>query len=109
MEEAKSGDVRLFLMNGEPLKRDGKYAAFKRVPAKGHIRSNIHAAGTARKVKITESMLSIAATVRPRLLETGMFLVGLDIVGYRLLEINVFTPGGLGRLAAMHGVNFSET
>ena len=109
MAEAKSGDVRLFLMNGEPLEHDGKYAAFKRVPAKGDIRSNIHAAGTARKVKVTESMLSIARTVRPRLLETGMFLVGLDIVGDKLLEINVFTPGGLGRLAAMYGVDFSET
>lgn len=109
MAEAKAGDVRLFLMNGEPLQRDGKYAAFKRVPAKGDIRSNIHAAGTARKVKVTESMMSIARTVRPKLLETGMFLVGLDIVGDKLLEINVFTPGGLGRLAAMHGVDFSET
>jgi glutathione synthase len=96
-------------MNGEPLRRDGKYAAFKRVPAKGDIRSNIHAAGTARKVKVTDAMLSIASTVRPKLLETGMFLVGLDIVGDKLLEINVFTPGGLGRLAAMHGVDFSET
>lgn len=109
MAEAKAGDVRLFLMNGEPLQRDGKYAAFRRVPAKGDIRSNIHAAGTARKVKVTEAMLSIARMVRPKLLETGMFLVGLDIVGDKLLEINVFTPGGLGRLAAMHGVDFSET
>lgn len=108
LPEAKSGDVRLFLMNGEPLERQGKYAAFKRVPAKGDIRSNIHAAGTARKVKVTASMLALAETVRPKLLETGMFLVGLDIVGDKLLEINVFTPGGLGRLTAMHGVDFPE-
>ena len=108
MSEAKAGDVRLFLMNGQPLERNGKYAAFKRVPAKGDIRSNIHASGTARKVKVTDKMLSIAATVRPKLLESGMFMVGLDIVGDKLLEINVFTPGGLGRLSAMHGVDFSE-
>lgn len=108
LPEAKSGDVRLFLMNGEPLERNGKYAAFKRLPAKGDIRSNIHASGTARKVKVTAGMLSLAETVRPKLLETGMFLVGLDIVGDKLLEINVFTPGGLGRLAAMQGVDFSE-
>ncbi|MEO9341153.1 hypothetical protein ABFT80_27560 [Mesorhizobium sp. SB112] len=108
LTEAKSGDVRLFLMNGEPLISGGKYAALKRVPAKGDIRSNIHASGTARKVKVTDSMLSVAATVRPKLLETGMFLVGLDIVGDKLLEINVYTPGGLGRLTKMYGVNFAE-
>ncbi|MEO9338665.1 glutathione synthetase [Mesorhizobium sp. SB112] len=108
LTEAKSGDVRLFLMNGEPLISGGKYAALKRVPAKGDIRSNIHASGTARKVIVTDSMLSVAATVRPKLLETGMFLVGLDIVGDKLLEINVYTPGGLGRLTKMYGVNFEE-
>ncbi|TIL83712.1 MAG: glutathione synthase, partial [Mesorhizobium sp.] len=100
--EAKAGDVRLFLINGLPLVRDGNYAAFRRVPAKGDVRSNIHAAGTARKVKVTGTMLGIAEMVRPKLINDGMFLVGLDIVGEKLLEINVFTPGGLTRLAVMY-------
>jgi glutathione synthase len=39
-------------------------------------------------------MLGIAEMVRPKLISDGMFLVGLDIVGDKLLEINVFTPGG---------------
>ena len=105
--EAKAGDVRLFLMNGLPLARDGNYAAFRRVPAKGDVRSNIHAAGTARKVKVTGTMLGIADIVRPKLISDGMFLVGLDIVGDKLLEINVFTPGGLARLAIMHRTDFA--
>ena len=46
--------------------------------------------------------------VRPRLIEDGMFLVGLDIVGDKILEINVFTPGGLPEIAAMQKVDFSE-
>ncbi|RWK52759.1 glutathione synthetase [Mesorhizobium sp.] len=105
--EAKAGDVRLFLMNGLPLARDGNYAAFRRVPAKGDVRSNIHAAGTARKVKVTDTMLGIAEMVRPKLISDGMFLVGLDIVGDKLLEINVFTPGGLTRLAGMYKTDFA--
>ena len=36
-----------------------------------------------------------------------MFLVGLDIVGDKLLEINVFTPGGLTRLASMYKADFA--
>lgn len=107
--EAKAGDVRLFLMNGLPLMRDGAYAAFRRVPAKGDVRSNIHAAGTARKVKVTDTMLAIAEMVRPKLISDGMFLVGLDIVGDKLLEINVFTPGGLSRLAAMYTTDFAAS
>ncbi|RUX51334.1 MAG: glutathione synthase [Mesorhizobium sp.] len=105
--EAKAGDVRLFLMNGLPLMRDGNYAAFRRVPAKGDVRSNIHAAGTARKVKVTDTMLRIAEMVRPKLVSDGMFLVGLDIAGDKLLEINVFTPGGLSRLADMYKTDFA--
>ncbi|BCH26477.1 glutathione synthetase [Mesorhizobium sp. L-8-3] len=105
--EAKSGDVRLFLMNGRPLERDGNYAAFRRVPAKGDLRSNIHAAGTARKIKVTDKMLAIAELVRPKLVSDGMFLVGLDLVGDKLLEINVFTPGGLARASAMYKTDFA--
>ncbi|MBB6468755.1 glutathione synthase [Aminobacter lissarensis] len=107
--EAKTGDVRLFLMNGRPLQSGGSYAAFRRVPAKGDVRSNIHAAGTARKVKVTDKMLALAELVRPKLISDGMFLVGLDIVGDKLLEINVFTPGGLARLAAMYKTDFASS
>ncbi len=109
MPEAKAGDVRLFMMNGRPLERDGRHAAFRRVPAKGEVRSNIHAAGTARKVKVTDRMLSIAETVRPKLIQDGMFLVGLDIVGDRILEINVFTPGGLWSMAQMYKTDFADS
>jgi glutathione synthase len=65
--EAVAGDVRLFVMNGLPLQRDGKYAAMRRVPARGDLRSNMHASGTAEKVKISETALAIAELVRPKL------------------------------------------
>jgi glutathione synthase len=108
LPEAKAGDIRFFMMNGKPLERNGAYAAFRRVPAKGEVRSNMHAAGTAEAVKITGDILAVAEMVRPKLIEDGMFLVGLDIVGDKILEINVFTPGGLPEIAAMHKVDFSE-
>lgn len=109
MQEAAEGDVRFFLMNGRPLARDGKYAAFRRAPAKGEIRSNIHAGGTAEKIEVTDTMLKIAETVRPKLIQDGMFLVGLDIVGDKLLEINVFTPGGLNNLSQMYDTDFTQS
>jgi glutathione synthase len=108
LPEAKAGDIRFFVMNGKPLVRDGVYAAFRRVPAKGDLRSNMHAAGTAEAVKITGDILAVAEKVRPKLIEDGMFLVGLDIVGDKILEINVFTPGGLPDIGRMHKIDFSE-
>ena len=60
------------------------------------IRSNIHAGGEKAKAVVDDVALQIAEIVRPKLVEDGMFFVGLDIVGSKLMEINVFTPGGLG-------------
>lgn len=68
----------------------------------------MHASGTAEAATITPEILEIAERLRPKLIEDGMFLVGLDIVGDKVLEANVFTPGGLPEIAAIHGVDFSE-
>ena len=46
--------------------------------------------------------------VRPKLVQDGMFLAGLDIVGNKLMEINVFSPGGLGSAQLFTKVNFSN-
>ncbi|MBA3459447.1 MAG: glutathione synthase [Deltaproteobacteria bacterium] len=104
---AKDGDTRFFLMNGQPLIVDGKYCAFRRISAKGDVRSNLHAGGRLAKATITDEMLQLAEIVRPKIIEDGMFLVGLDIVGDKLMEINVFSPGGLGSAAKFEKVDFS--
>ena len=43
----------------------------------------------------------------PKLIADGMFLVGLDIVGDKLMEVNVFSPGGLGSCGALYDVDFT--
>jgi glutathione synthase len=105
---AVEGDTRLFLMNGQPLRYKGKYAAFRRIRGGDDIRSNVHAGGTIGRAAITDEMLKIAEIVRPKLTQDGMFLVGLDIVGDKLMEINVFSPGGLGSAQKFEKVNFSH-
>ncbi len=108
LPEAAKGDTRLFLMNGDPLVYRGKIAAFRRVPGKSDIRSNIHAGGHIRPVEVTEEMLRLAEVVKPKIIQDGMFLVGLDIVGDKLLEVNVFSPGGLHSAQVFGGVDFAE-
>lgn len=105
---AEEGDTRLFMMNGQPLRYKGRFAAFRRIRQGDDIRSNVHAGGTIAQARITEAHLRIAEIVRPKLVADGMFLVGLDIVGDKLMEINVFSPGGLGSAQKFEKVNFSN-
>ncbi|QEG42013.1 glutathione synthetase [Roseimaritima ulvae] len=106
---AVNGDVRMFVMNGRPLMQDGHYAAFRRVNNTGDARSNMHSGGKSEAVEVTDQMLQLVEMVRPKLVRDGMFLVGLDIVDDKLMEINVFSPGGLGSSQHHTGVDFSET
>ena len=105
---AADGDMRLFILNGRPLRVKGKYAAFRRVRSGDDMRSNIHAGGRLAEARVTEKDLRIAEIVRPKLVQDGMFLVGLDIVGDKLMEINVFSPGGLGSAQKFTKINFSR-
>jgi glutathione synthase len=71
------------------------------------MRSNMHVGGKAVKAKIGEVELRLADLVRPKLIQDGMFLVGLDIVGDKLMEANVFSPGGLGSAGALYEEDFA--
>jgi glutathione synthase len=105
---AAQGDVRLFVMNGRPLSRDGKYAAFRRINKTGDARSNMHSGGESEPVEVTDEMLRLVQVVRPKLMSDGMFLVGLDIVADKLIEVNVFSPGGIGSSSEFAGVDFAR-
>jgi len=105
---AAEGDTRLFVMNGSPFRYRGKYAAFRRVRSGDDMRSNIHAGGKLQPAQVTDVHLKVAEIVRPKLVQDGMFLVGLDIVGDKLMEINVFSPGGLGSAQKFEKVRFTQ-
>lgn len=105
---AAEGDIRLFLMNGEPLRYKGKFAAFRRVRSGVDIRSNVHVGGAIQPAVLDATVMRVAEIVRPKLVADGMFLAGLDIVGDKLMEINVFSPGGLGTAQKFEGVNFTH-
>ena len=108
LANADHGDVRLFLINGEPLVVDGHHAAFRRVNESHDPRSNMRVGAVPEPVEIDDAMLSLAEAVRPKLRADGMFLVGLDIVGDKLMEVNVFSPGGLGTCENLYGVKFTS-
>lgn len=104
---AGDGDTRLFLLDGKPLQVDGTYAAFRRVPHEGEARANMTAGAGVEAAEIDDTVLRLADLVGPRLADDGMFLAGLDIIGDRILEINVFSPGGFGSVEQLTGVDFN--
>jgi glutathione synthase len=106
LPEAKNGDTRFFLMNGVPLEVNGKYAALRRINKEGDIRSNLHAGGKGDSADVNQEMLDLVQLLKPKLIQDGLFLVGVDIVGNKLMEINVFSPGTLNMISAMSEVDF---
>jgi glutathione synthase len=108
LPEAAEGDLRMFLINGRPLQVEGAFAVFRRVQSGGDLRHNMSLGGKAEKARMSQSLLDLAEAIRPQLVEDGMFLVGLDIAGDRVLEVNVFSPGGLGSCERLSEVDFTN-
>lgn len=104
----KRGDKRLLLVNGSPIFSGGRAAIYRRMSPKGDIRSNIHVGGTRKRVEFTKTEARIAELIRPRLVADGLYFVGADIVGDKLLEINVFCPGGINNINELYGINVGE-
>jgi glutathione synthase len=106
LPEARDGDTRFFLVNGEPLVVDGRVAALRRVNAGDDFRSNLHAGGKAKKARVTERMLELAAIVGPKLKRDGIFFAGIDIVGDKVVEINTISTGALNAASVLERVDF---
>lgn len=105
---ASEGDTRVLLLNGKIFQVNGKYAAVHRRNKKDDIRSNIHAGGKAIKAKINDTILELANIVGPKLKNDGMFVAGIDIVGDKIMELNLFSPGGLWSAERLEGEKFAK-
>ena len=103
--QVKKGYKRLLLLNGAPIIVDGQAAIYRRISPKGEIRSNIHIGGTRKTAEFTKVEARIAEAIQTRLIADGLYFVGADIVGDKLLEINVFCPGGINNINELYGIN----
>ena len=89
IEGAENGDVRVLMLNGKYI------GAYNRKPADGEVRANIQVGGTAHKYVMTESQKKICKKVGTKLVSDGLYFVGLDMIGDKVLEVNVLNPGGI--------------
>ena len=106
---AEDGDMRMFLLDGEVLEQDGHFAAFKRVPTGTDLRANISTGGKPVEAQPTETEFEIARAKKDQLKKDDMFLVGIDIIGDKVVEINAESPGGLQSVEVFTGIDFGLT
>lgn len=90
------GDVRVFLMNGKILEQDNEQAIIRRLSTdSSEFRHNLSLGAQPEKAELTPEIEHIVKLTAPKLIRDGLFLVGLDIVDDKLIELNVLSPGGI--------------
>ena len=101
LKDVRKGDKRIILIEGEPV------GAINRVPAEHDSRSNMHVGGRAEATGLTEREREICARIGPSLRERGFILVGIDVIGDYMTEINVTSPTGVREVKRFGGVDIA--
>lgn len=85
--EITQGDKRILIINGQPVPY-----CLARIPLAGETRGNLAAGGRGVAQPLSEHDWHIANSIAPKLVERGLFIVGLDVIGNYVTEINVTSP-----------------
>jgi glutathione synthase len=103
------GDARIFLLEGQILAQDGTQAAFKRVPTGNDPRANISKGGRPRPLEIGDVERGIVEAMSEKLVADGMFFVGIDVIGDKVVEINAESPGGMQAVERLYEIDVCPT
>jgi len=99
LPEVAEGDKRIVLVDGEPV------GAVLRVPAEAEARGNLHVGGRAVKSSLDDRDREIVRELAPFLKAHGQILVGLDVIGGMLTELNITSPTGIRHIARLEDRN----
>lgn len=102
LPEAKVGDKRIILLNGEPI------GAVNRLSAPGEFRNNMAAGGTVAQTGITPQDLALSAQLAETLRQDGLIFVGIDVIGGYLTEVNVTSPTGIREIDRLNGTHLGH-
>ena len=99
LKDVSKGDKRIIIIDGVAV------GAINRVPQKGETRSNMHVGGQAVPTELTETDMVICEAIGPMLKERGQILVGIDVIGTKMTEINITSPTGVQELKRFSGID----
>ncbi|MBK7491212.1 MAG: glutathione synthase [Nitrosomonas sp.] len=97
------GDKRILLIAGKPVPY-----SLARIPKPGETRANLNAGGKGVAQQLTRRDREIAEALGPVLYDEGLMLVGLDVIGDYLTEINVTSPTCMQEIAGQTGFNSAK-
>ncbi len=97
LPEITQGDRRILLIHGEPI----PYVLIRK-PHPSDFRGNMAAGGSTTIGQLTKQEQTICTELKPILQAKGLFLVGLDIIGDSITEINVTSPTGISQIESEH-------
>jgi glutathione synthase len=100
LAEIRDGDKRVLLIGGKPVPH-----CLARIPKPGETRGNLAAGGTGVARKLTKRDREIAGKLGPVLHTEGLLLVGLDVIGDWLTEVNVTSPTCFQEITEQTGFN----
>ena len=103
LPEISIGDKRILIINGKVPKH-----AVLRTPPKGEFIGNLAAGGSASTIELNEQDKIIAQTVADKMLDFGLYIVGLDMIGNFLTEINLTSPTCFRELNDQAGENLAK-
>ncbi|WP_295624991.1 glutathione synthase [uncultured Nitrosomonas sp.] len=98
--EIAQGDKRILLIAGKAVP-----FALARIPKLGETRGNLAAGGTGKTQSLSAHDKEIVESLGPELAKKGLMLVGLDVIGDYLTEINVTSPTGMQEITQQTGFN----
>ena len=98
LSDAKRGDKRILLVNGVPI------GAVLRVHAEGQELNNLDQGGEAVPDELDDRDYEICEAIKPGLIEQGIFFCGIDVIGGKLIEVNVTSPTCLQELCQFSGI-----
>lgn len=99
LKDVSKGDKRIIIIDGKAV------GAINRVPQKGETRSNMHVGGEAVPTELTPSDMKICDAIGPMLKARGQILVGIDVIGDKMTEINITSPTGVQELKRFTGID----
>ncbi|MEH1892064.1 MAG: glutathione synthase [Nostoc sp.] len=102
LPEAKEGDKRIILLNGEPI------GALNRLSSGTDFRNNMATGGTVAQTEITPREDEICTQVAERLRQDGLIFVGIDVIGGYLTEVNVTSPTGIREIDRLDGTHLGH-
>lgn len=103
LPEIKQGDKRVFIINGKPFPW-----CLARIPQSGETRGNLSAGGFGEPKQLSKDDFMIANYVAPILKNMGLLFVGIDIIGNKLIEINITSPTGICEIESYCQISITE-